>query len=169
MSHTVIQCLSHLLAMLSSTTTVQMAVAPSSSERKLKLQCSIAFSEINFGSWTKVTSCYIEAAMAGLCDEELHLVDAGCKAYLHFKVLKRDRTLCRDSLSLFEIVSETRLCTSTDHQFPFFSPLLASSEGGFLRQEPTRRVVQEGDGVLTFAIDHSGLNACTSHRQVGSG
>ena len=100
-SHTVIQCLSHLLAMLSSTTTVQMAVAPSSSERKLKLQCSSAFSEINFGSWTKVTSCYIEAAMAGLCDEELHLVDAGCKAYLHFKVLKRDRTLCRDSLSLF--------------------------------------------------------------------
>lgn len=31
-------------------------------------------------------------------------------------------------------------------------------------QEPTRRVVQEGDGVLTFAIDHLGLNACTSHR-----
>ncbi|CAK9020600.1 unnamed protein product [Durusdinium trenchii] len=31
-------------------------------------------------------------------------------------------------------------------------------------KEPTRRVVQEGDGVLTFAIDHLGLNACTSHR-----
>ncbi|CAJ1428002.1 unnamed protein product [Effrenium voratum] len=29
---------------------------------------------------------------------------------------------------------------------------------------PTRRVSQEGDGVLTFAIDHLGLNACTSHR-----
>mmetsp|Transcript_99630 Transcript_99630/g.281175 ORF Transcript_99630/g.281175 Transcript_99630/m.281175 type:complete len:974 (-) Transcript_99630:131-3052(-) len=28
----------------------------------------------------------------------------------------------------------------------------------------TRRVVQEGDGILTFAVDRSGLNACTSHR-----
>eukprot|EP00931_Biecheleriopsis_adriatica_P101535 TRINITY_DN76652_c0_g1_i1.p1 TRINITY_DN76652_c0_g1~~TRINITY_DN76652_c0_g1_i1.p1 ORF type:complete len:989 (-),score=254.89 TRINITY_DN76652_c0_g1_i1:89-3055(-) len=29
---------------------------------------------------------------------------------------------------------------------------------------PTRHVAQEGDGVLTFALDPSGLNACTSHR-----
>eukprot|EP00440_Ansanella_granifera_P003157 gb/GFBE01003440.1/.p1 GENE.gb/GFBE01003440.1/~~gb/GFBE01003440.1/.p1 ORF type:complete len:984 (+),score=199.61 gb/GFBE01003440.1/:1-2952(+) len=29
---------------------------------------------------------------------------------------------------------------------------------------PTRQVAQEGDGVLTFAIDPSGLNVCTSHR-----
>eukprot|EP00442_Polarella_glacialis_P000860 CAMPEP_0115163690 /NCGR_PEP_ID=MMETSP0227-20121206/72643_1 /TAXON_ID=89957 /ORGANISM="Polarella glacialis, Strain CCMP 1383" /LENGTH=1035 /DNA_ID=CAMNT_0002576011 /DNA_START=38 /DNA_END=3145 /DNA_ORIENTATION=- len=31
-------------------------------------------------------------------------------------------------------------------------------------QAPTRQVAHEGDGVLTFAIDPSGLNACTSHR-----
>eukprot|EP00928_Gymnodinium_smaydae_P087667 TRINITY_DN71902_c0_g1_i1.p1 TRINITY_DN71902_c0_g1~~TRINITY_DN71902_c0_g1_i1.p1 ORF type:complete len:980 (-),score=193.26 TRINITY_DN71902_c0_g1_i1:158-3073(-) len=32
------------------------------------------------------------------------------------------------------------------------------------RKLPTRRVSQDGDGILTFAIDPSGLNACTSHR-----
>ncbi|CAE6932009.1 Tbl3 [Symbiodinium sp. CCMP2592] len=31
-------------------------------------------------------------------------------------------------------------------------------------QAPTRVVSQEGDGVLTFAIDRLGLHACTSHR-----
>ena len=31
-------------------------------------------------------------------------------------------------------------------------------------EAPTRVVSQEGDGVLTFAIDRLGLHACTSHR-----
>ncbi|CAE7945849.1 unnamed protein product [Symbiodinium sp. KB8] len=34
-------------------------------------------------------------------------------------------------------------------------------------QAPTRVVSQEGDGVLTFAIDRLGLHACTSHRIKG--
>lgn len=33
-----------------------------------------------------------------------------------------------------------------------------------LSKAPTRQVAQEGDGVLTFALDPSGCNACTSHR-----
>lgn len=31
-------------------------------------------------------------------------------------------------------------------------------------REATRRVAQEGDGILTFALDPMGQNACTSHR-----
>lgn len=31
-------------------------------------------------------------------------------------------------------------------------------------EDPTQRIAQEEDGVLTFAVDPSGSNACTSHR-----
>eukprot|EP00930_Biecheleria_cincta_P096969 TRINITY_DN8872_c0_g1_i1.p1 TRINITY_DN8872_c0_g1~~TRINITY_DN8872_c0_g1_i1.p1 ORF type:complete len:982 (+),score=238.61 TRINITY_DN8872_c0_g1_i1:17-2962(+) len=57
----------------------------------------------------KIAWCEKADLLGCLCDEELHLVDAGSKA-------------------------------------------------------PTRQVAQEGDGVLTFALDASGTNACTSHR-----
>ena len=76
-----------------------------------------------------------------------HTLSFFCVLHLHLP-----EKLCPCVISMF--VSDVRSVSNAVLVTAFQPP-----------QEPTRRVVEEGDAVLTFAIDRLGLNACTSHRQ----
>ena len=123
---------------------------------------------------------------AGLYEEELHLVDAACKElilwscpiWFIWRDLKRSGHFFPYFFSYFSFscvhtsifhvsLCHFHVCSWCSFRFQrCFGLGISTSQGvTVFRQEPTRRVVEEGDAVLTFAIDRLGLNACTSHRQ----